>query len=506
MEIFTEKFGIELPPAPPGDGSDVRLYPSSAAIATDVYEAVSDERGETARLASNLVWQIENRLHRQGWPSGQLIGSESRLVEAFSVSREVIREAVRIGEAHGSLQMRRGRGGGMVACKPELAPVSRAIADYIFCSGATATQVRQACEVFEPLILAAVARRISKLGETSEDFHCESSNPIRRYFALRRFVLDRIDDPVLALFWDISTRLAMHFIDRARMLDPDSAECLSKQERAITQALLAGDAAQVETICARNIRDAWLLDLLSVRRRAPSTRDSDTSIFLNAPANRSDHIVRALLEEVYKRDCGDRLGSEWDICSFTGAARPIVRQALRKLEDHGLLESRRGRSGGIFTCKQKPGSIIRMVYPYLAANDVRGHQTLFMVWRMNLANVRLAGERALRFSQLERDHHLRTVRAKVATMPNAAKWIGVQQVISAIGENKVLDTLLRLLVGFAARAEAPGCIPRPAWDTQVRQACDVAGAILHGRVDLAETLQNRTQAVIEKLWIPGVAV
>src|SRR5690606_21793191 len=103
---------------------DWRLRSGSVPASVAIYECVSGENGGITRRAANLVWNIENNLQQQGWPIDVIIGSEAGISKRYSVSREVVREAVRIGELHGSFRMQRGRGGGVMACRPGLEHVT----------------------------------------------------------------------------------------------------------------------------------------------------------------------------------------------------------------------------------------------------------------------------------------------------------------------------------------------------------------------------------------------
>lgn len=66
-----------------------------------------------------------------------------------------------------------------------------------------------------------------------------------------------------------------------------------------------------------------------------------------------DRVYGQLLEFIVERnlDQGDRLPSEHDLCRLTAVSRPIVREALTRLQADGLVESRRG-SGSFL--RQRP--------------------------------------------------------------------------------------------------------------------------------------------------------
>lgn len=67
----------------------------------------------------------------------------------------------------------------------------------------------------------------------------------------------------------------------------------------------------------------------------------------------TDRVYGQLLEFIVEQDLdrGDRLPSEVDLCRMTAASRPIVREALMRLQADGLIESRRGSGSYV---RQRP--------------------------------------------------------------------------------------------------------------------------------------------------------
>jgi len=63
----------------------------------------------------------------------------------------------------------------------------------------------------------------------------------------------------------------------------------------------------------------------------------------------SDQIREAIISGRY--NSGDRLSSEKELCQSFKVGRPVIREALRTLENSGMLSVRPGVGGGIFIKK-----------------------------------------------------------------------------------------------------------------------------------------------------------
>ncbi|MGE0742006.1 MAG: FadR/GntR family transcriptional regulator [Hyphomonadaceae bacterium] len=70
------------------------------------------------KRADALAQQIELEIASNAWPLGHHLGSEAELLERYKVSRSVFREAVRILEQNGAVEMRRGRHSGLKVSAP----------------------------------------------------------------------------------------------------------------------------------------------------------------------------------------------------------------------------------------------------------------------------------------------------------------------------------------------------------------------------------------------------
>jgi len=116
----------------------------------------SDKRGE--RLAREIFLEVRDA----GWPAGELLGSESELMERFGVSRAVLREAVRLLEHHQIAAMRRGPGGGLFVTRPGVEATIGAVTLLIERGGITPQHLS---ELRTALELIAVEQAVERLDD-----------------------------------------------------------------------------------------------------------------------------------------------------------------------------------------------------------------------------------------------------------------------------------------------------------------------------------------------------
>ena len=124
----------------------------------------SDGAIKAPKLASVVVRRLEDEVVDRGWPVGEVLGSETELLDRFGVSRAVFREAVRIVEHTGAARMRRGPGGGLVVSEPNRTAVVTAMGVWFSFTGVT---IAELLDARAPLLASAsrlAAERADRAG------------------------------------------------------------------------------------------------------------------------------------------------------------------------------------------------------------------------------------------------------------------------------------------------------------------------------------------------------
>jgi GntR family transcriptional repressor for pyruvate dehydrogenase complex len=156
------------------DGSGVTGKPASRGE-RDLYTVVSSNR-----MSEAIVNQIRNLIRSDQLRPGDRLPSERDLGERMGVSRVTVREALRVLEASGLVEIRVGARGGAFVTLPSSSKIGTGLADLITLSPLTATEVTEARQVFELGIIPIVVERA-----TAEDI-TDLRDMVRRHRAALR--------------------------------------------------------------------------------------------------------------------------------------------------------------------------------------------------------------------------------------------------------------------------------------------------------------------------------
>src|ERR1700759_4621975 len=120
----------------------------------DLYKTVTSNR-----MSEAIVEQIRSLIRSEQLRPGDRLPSERDLGERMGVSRVTVREAMRVLEAGGLIEIRVGARGGAIVTSPSSTKLGTGLADLISLSPLTAAEVTEARQVFELGIIPLVVTR-----------------------------------------------------------------------------------------------------------------------------------------------------------------------------------------------------------------------------------------------------------------------------------------------------------------------------------------------------------
>lgn len=230
----------------------------------------------------------------------------------------------------------------------------------------------------------------------------------------------------------IGTALAEHF--RSPGLSPqqigDARDALGLMAGAV-----AGD-------CVSPLLRACLDGLEAAPDEAPG----------RAPAagTRAMSIARLLAAEIQRtRAAGTRLGSEWHLCERFNVSRLTLRQAIRLLQDSGLVECRRGRGNGLVIRDRRTSGLIRLMLAYLIGEKLDPMDAGTLLFLLNGYVPALAVSRA----SDEQRQQLQAMLSRLEGAESIARYdlLGLVHCVSRLADSPVIDLFSRCLAAYEAR-------------------------------------------------------
>ncbi|MBO0871488.1 MAG: FadR family transcriptional regulator, partial [Micromonosporaceae bacterium] len=123
----------------------------------DLFSPVS-----VGRISEVIVEQMRELIRKGKLVPGDRLPSERSLCERFGVSRVTVREALRVLEASGLVEIRVGARGGAFVTQPSSQRVGEGLAELLTLAPMTASDVTEARIVFELGILPLVVERATE--------------------------------------------------------------------------------------------------------------------------------------------------------------------------------------------------------------------------------------------------------------------------------------------------------------------------------------------------------
>jgi DNA-binding FadR family transcriptional regulator len=301
-----------------------------------------------------LVSRIEAEIANEA-AAGSVLGTESELCARYGVSTTIFRQAARILEAADLAMTRRGNGGGLVVNGYSIVGAAKTVATYLEFRGAkVADMLPVSARFFEMGIMLASERMTLAAADQLRVLHAEiSAAPTgfergMRNLEFNHQMVAAAGNPVLALIY----RVAQHFYANIVSFHGVTEEAFVRAEAwagELLEALINCERERLPSLLQRSVATNRRNMEYAISRPA-SAPNSDVA--RDEPLRRtlSDQVAHRMLQEILRLGwpVGQRLGAEPELMARYGVSRATLRQAVRQLEQHFAVCSRRGPGGGIF--------------------------------------------------------------------------------------------------------------------------------------------------------------
>jgi DNA-binding FadR family transcriptional regulator len=417
---------------------------STQSATRDMPRPGADSNAKRAAKVADLIIEDVMAL---GWPVGEVLGSETELLQRYQVSRAVFREAVRLLEHQQVARTRRGPGGGLVITEPTVGAVIDAVVLYLHRVDARLDEIFEARIVLEDLACQLAAERtdendLAELRRYLEEVRVDPDGDPRELHALVA-VISR--NAGLEVFVDVFNRVAQLYSPDWQNLGGAVAKETTHAHRMISEALMAGDSG-----LARNRMRKHLQAEAEFFRRRRSTRQllPDSVVLAQSVQGKGAEVVARNITQTIVADGmqpGELVGTEPELIEQEGVSRALLREAVRLLEHHQIARMRRGPGGGLFVMAPSANAVTEMAAIYLARRGMKLAELAELRTGVEVAIADLAAERVDEESAIGLQEAL--LREERGTDAEQAELVhDLHAAVAAAAKNRVLSLVALVLI------------------------------------------------------------
>jgi DNA-binding FadR family transcriptional regulator len=224
--------------------------PGAAAVAAQAV-GTGDllSRVSIGRISEVIVDQIRLLIRQGRLVAGDRLPSERELCERFGVSRVTVREALRVLEANGLVEIRVGARGGAFITAPSSRLIGEGIVDLISLSSVSAREVTETRMVFELGIVPLVCERATEEDIAALYAICDQSDaasradeyPLELSAAWHTRYAQSAHNRAISMFVDSLHDPLLRSLEQARAVAPSHAPHGVVEHRALVDAITERD-------------------------------------------------------------------------------------------------------------------------------------------------------------------------------------------------------------------------------------------------------------------------
>jgi GntR family transcriptional repressor for pyruvate dehydrogenase complex len=226
-------------------------------VMSSANDAAADQQIRLPKTGEVVAERLRHQIARGELTIGQRLPPEDELTAVFGIARTTLREALRILESQGLLEIRRGRTGGPVVTMPKIDSLAEGLAVTLQLQGTTAGDLDVARQLIEPRLAGRMAERhtvddLDALGAAVDRAQLAADAFDRTAFGaaaagMHETLMERAGNTTLATISRLlHAMVAQYYIRSAAMSDQEKMWRAVRSYRKLVRLITAGDAAAAE--------------------------------------------------------------------------------------------------------------------------------------------------------------------------------------------------------------------------------------------------------------------
>ena len=210
-----------------------------------------------AKISDKIIQRIRGLFVSGELNPGDKLGSEKELMDAFGVSKATLREALRVLEAMGMVEMRKGLMGGVFVAHVDMKTTISSIQGFLKFESVSIYDITMLRYLLEPRILRIAISRladdhIENLHRIVQESQSIAQTPLRKGIGFHRYLARMTQNPLLILITDFIDNLLEDMKEKVG-LGPDFYQRMYDYHDSILACIKNRDVAGAEEIIVQDI-------------------------------------------------------------------------------------------------------------------------------------------------------------------------------------------------------------------------------------------------------------
>lgn len=212
-------------------------------------------------ISDAIIEQLRDMIHTGRLVQGTRLPSERELCTPFGVSRVTVREALRVLEASGLVEIRVGAGGGAFVTTPTSDHVGTGITDMIALAGFTALEVTEARQLIDLGVVDLACSRateqdiaaLTAICDLAEAMEGRGEYPVELSAEFHVRLAESTHNAAITMLVQTLREPMQLSLQRAHEIAPDMGPIGVAEHRAITEAVQHRDVERARRIMTEHL-------------------------------------------------------------------------------------------------------------------------------------------------------------------------------------------------------------------------------------------------------------
>jgi len=268
----------------------------------------------THKISDQIIEQIRNAILSGRFKPGDKVASEKELMSEFGVSKATLREALRVLEGMGLVEIKKGISGGVFIAEVDMKTTISGIINFLHFKTVSVKDITMIRYLLEPPVVQIAASRIQpedivKLENIITETPATSPAIVSKEIGFHRYLARMTENPILILVMDFIDNI-LNDIKFQLDLGVEFYHKVAKSHQAILECL-----KQKDGVGARREIENDLLEVGNHLARVSKTQPFDPTMLLGEPLflhpqQTSLSLDRSNREVLLSKDLNQILGEE----------------------------------------------------------------------------------------------------------------------------------------------------------------------------------------------------